>query len=48
MENKNVISSNLGKIKPEMPESLKVMMNTSMEEKPLKKTKLLIKKKKSK
>lgn len=46
MKGSNVISSHLGNIKPEMPESVKVMMKTTMEEKPTKKTKLVVKKKK--
>ena len=34
-----VISSNLGKIKPEMPESVKIMMNQPMEDMTSKKVK---------
>jgi hypothetical protein len=46
MKGSNFISSHLGNIKPEIPESVKVMMNTSMEDNPTKKTKLIVKKKK--
>jgi hypothetical protein len=44
----SVISSNLGTIKPEMPESVKVMMTQKMEQPSSKSIKLSVKKKKGK
>lgn len=43
---KKVISSDLGKIKPELPASVKVMMKQKMEEPTSKGVKLSVKKKK--
>jgi hypothetical protein len=43
---KKVISSDLGKVKAEIPTSVKVMMNQKMEESTSKSVKLSVKKKK--
>jgi len=43
---KETIGSKLGKIKPELPKSVKVMMNQKMEEPTSKSVKLSVKKKK--
>jgi hypothetical protein len=43
---KKVISSDLGKVKPELPQSVKIMMNQKMEEPISKSVKLSVKKKK--